>query len=91
MQGSLGVPLSASIQQDVVSAIVADFQSVHEDLIRQDADVDVGYYDDIGVMILERTAGSTHYEFLRTDVWHGAHPDFVRQYRVQERRDRTDR
>jgi transposase len=54
LQGSLGVPLSASTQWDVVSAVVDDFQPVHEVLIRQAADGDVVHNDDTTVKILER-------------------------------------
>lgn len=54
LQGSLGVPLPASTQWDIVSAVVADFQPVHEVLIRQAADGDVVHNDDTSVKILER-------------------------------------
>ncbi len=54
LQGSLGVPLSASTQWDIVSAVVDDFQPVHEVLIRQAADGDVVHNDDTSVKILER-------------------------------------
>lgn len=54
LQGSLGVPLPASTQWDIVSAVVPDFQPVHEVLIRQAADGDVMHNDDTSVKILER-------------------------------------
>ena len=37
------------------------------------------------------SAGSTDYEALRPDLWKQSHPEAVRTYRVQERRDRADR
>jgi hypothetical protein len=36
-------------------------------------------------------AGSTDYESLRPDVWKQSHPEFIREYRELERRDRADR
>jgi hypothetical protein len=30
--------------------------------------------------------GSTDYHSMRADVWKQAHPDFIRTYRVDERR-----
>ncbi len=33
----------------------------------------------------------TDYESLRADVWKQSHPDAVRQYRADERRDQADR
>ena len=36
-------------------------------------------------------AGSTDYEALRADVWKLSHPEFVRTYRSDERRDTADR
>lgn len=54
LQGNLGVPLSASTQWDVVSAVVDDLRPVHEVLIRQAADGNVVHNDDTTVKILER-------------------------------------
>ena len=36
-------------------------------------------------------AGSTDYHSLRPDIWAGNHPDHIRTYRKDERRDRADR
>ena len=36
-------------------------------------------------------AGSTDYESLRADVWKQSHPEAVRTYRSDERRDTADR
>ena len=36
-------------------------------------------------------AGSTDYEALRADVWKLSHPEFVRTYRSDERRDTANR
>ncbi|HTI49890.1 MAG TPA: IS66 family transposase [Planctomycetaceae bacterium] len=54
LQGSLGVPLPASTQWEIVHAAVPDFQPVHEALIRQAAGGDVIHNDDTSVKILER-------------------------------------
>jgi hypothetical protein len=35
-------------------------------------------------------AGSTDYESLRPDLWKAAHPEAIRTYREEERRDRAD-
>jgi transposase len=65
----------------------ADFLTLVSSAVRNDLDV-WKYIKDVLDQLL---AGSTDYESLRPDVWRQAHPDFVRQYRVQERRDRADR
>jgi hypothetical protein len=36
-------------------------------------------------------AGSTDYQSLRADVWKQSHPEAVRTYRSEERRDTADR
>ena len=36
-------------------------------------------------------AGCTDYESLHADVWKQSHPEAVRQYRTDERRDQADR
>jgi hypothetical protein len=35
-------------------------------------------------------AGSTDYGALRPDLWAQAHPEAIRNYRKEERRDRVD-
>ncbi len=35
--------------------------------------------------------GETNYQALRPDVWAATHPDQIRHYRIEERRDRADR
>ena len=54
---------------------------------RHDLDVEL-YLADITREIL---AGSTDYASLLPDVWKRAHPEAVRVYRVEERRDRAER
>jgi hypothetical protein len=36
-------------------------------------------------------AGSTDYQRLLPDIWKQRHPEAIRQYRVEERRDKADR
>lgn len=36
-------------------------------------------------------AGSTDYQRLLPDVWKQSHPEAVREYRVEERRDKAER
>ena len=52
-------------------------------------DLDVwAYLKDVLDQLL---AGSTDYHSLRADIWKQSHPEFIRQYRVEERREASDR
>ncbi|MFT5522777.1 MAG: transposase [Pirellulaceae bacterium] len=53
LQGNLGIPLPASTQWDVLSAVSAQFDPVYQELIRQAAQGEVVYNDDTSVKILE--------------------------------------
>jgi transposase len=55
--------------------------------LRNDLDVCV-YVKDVLDQLL---AGSTDYHSLRADVWKQSHPESVRNYRADERRDAADR
>ena len=46
------------------------------------------YIEDVLTQLL---AGSTDYERLLPDVWKEAHPEAVRVYRQEERRDKAER
>ena len=65
----------------------ADFLTLVSSAVRNDLDV-WAYIKDVLDRLL---AGSTNYESLRPDIWRQAHPESIRQYRVDERRDRADR
>lgn len=65
----------------------ADLMTLVSSAIRNDLDV-WAYVKDVLDKLL---AGSTDYESLRPDRWRETHPEFIRQYRVEERRDRADR
>jgi len=52
-------------------------------------DLDVWIY--IKDVLDQLLAGSTDYHSLLPDVWKLAHPDAVREYRVEERRDKAER
>jgi hypothetical protein len=65
----------------------ADFLSLVSSAVRNDLDV-WAYIKDVLDQLL---AGSTQYESLRPDRWRETHPECIRQYRVEERRDRADR
>lgn len=54
LQGSLGIPLPASTQWDLVNNAAPRLAPVLTELIRQAAQGDVVYHDDTGVKILER-------------------------------------
>ncbi len=54
---------------------------------RHDLDVAV-YIKDVLDQLL---AGSTNYQALSPNVWKQSHPEAVREYRVEERRDKADR
>jgi transposase len=55
--------------------------------IRNELDVAV-YLKDVLARLL---AGSTDYDALSPDVWKSSHPDAIRSYRIDERRDAADR
>jgi transposase len=55
--------------------------------LRNDLDV-WAYLKDVLDQLL---GGSTDYHSMRADVWKQAHPEFIRTYRVDERRDAADR
>ena len=42
-------------------------------------------------MLDQLLAGSTDYHSLRPDTWRESHPESIRVYRSEERRDRADR
>jgi transposase len=65
----------------------ADFLSLVASAVRNDLDV-WAYLKDVLDQLL---AGSTDYHALRPDVWKQSHPEAVRVYRNEERRDRADR
>ena len=52
-------------------------------------DLDVGLY--VKDVLDQLLAGSTDYHSLLPDVWKQRHPEAVRAYRVEERRDKTER
>ena len=65
----------------------ADFFTLVTSAVRNDLDV-WAYLKDVLDRLL---AGETDYESLRPDIWRASHPEAIRQYRVQERRDKADR
>jgi transposase len=65
----------------------ADFLTLVSSAVRNDLDV-WAYTKDVLDQLL---AGSTDYHALRPDIWKQSHPEAIREYRVQERRDRADR
>ena len=52
-------------------------------------DLDVGLY--VKDVLDQLLAGSTDYHRLLPDVWKQQHPEAIRDYRVEERRDKADR
>ena len=52
LQGSMGIPLPASTQWDIVQDAAFELAPVFEELIRQAADGDVFYNDDTGMKVL---------------------------------------
>jgi transposase len=52
-------------------------------------DLDVGVY--LKDVLDQLLAGSTDYHRLLPDVWKQSHPEAIRQYRVEERRDKAER
>lgn len=65
----------------------ADFLTLVTSAVRNDLDV-WAYVKDVLDQLL---GGATDYASLRPDIWRQSHPESIRQYRVEERRDRADR
>jgi transposase len=65
----------------------ADFLTLVSSAVRNHLDV-WAYVKDVLDQLL---AGSTDYHSLLPHIWGQTHPEFIRQYRVEERRDRADR
>ena len=65
----------------------AHFLTLVSSAVRNDLDV-WAYVKDVLDQLL---AGSTDYHCLRPDSWKESHPEAVRTYRTEERRDRADR
>lgn len=53
LQGSLGVPLPASTQWDIVEESAAQLEPVYQELVREAAQGEVLYNDDTGMKVLE--------------------------------------
>jgi transposase len=53
LQGSLGIPLPAATQWDIVSAAAGELQPVHDELIRQAAQGRLLHNDDTSMRVLE--------------------------------------
>jgi transposase len=64
----------------------ANFLTLVSSALRNDLDV----YAYIKAVLDALLAGSTDYAALRPDVWAQAHPETIRNYRKEERRDRVD-
>jgi transposase len=65
----------------------AGFFTLVTSAVRNDLDV-WAYVKDILDQLL---AGETDYSKLAPDAWKASHPEAIREYRVEERRDRADR
>ena len=65
----------------------AGFMTLVSSALRNDLDVWV-YVKDVLDQLL---SGVTNYGSLRPDVWRQSHPQAIRQYRMDERRNRADR
>ena len=64
----------------------ANFLTLVSSALRNDLDV----YAFIKAVLDALLAGSTDYAALRPDIWALAHPEAIRTYRQEERRDRAD-
>ena len=72
---------------DWTGIVIATLLTIISTALRNDLDV-WAYIKDILDKLL---AGCTDYESLRADVWKQSHPEAIRQYRADERRDQADR
>jgi transposase len=64
----------------------ADFMTLVSSAVRNDLDV-WAYVKDVLDRLL---AGDKDYAALRPDLWAQSHPDYIRNYRADERRERTE-
>ena len=64
----------------------ADFLTLVSSAVRNNLDVWV-YVKDVLDRLL---AGETDYAALRPDAWAATHPEFIREYRIAENRNRAD-
>lgn len=62
----------------------ADFMTLVSSALRNDLDV----YSYVKAVLDALLSGSTDYESLRPDIWATTHPEAIRAYRQEERRDR---
>lgn len=67
--------------------LAADMLTLVSSAHRNDLDVWLFLKDALDQLL----AGCTDYESLRPDIWKLSHPEAVRKYRTEERRDRADR
>ena len=65
----------------------ANFLTLVSSALRNDLDV----YASLKAVLDALLSGSTDYAALRPDHWATAHPDAIREYRREERRDRYAR
>jgi transposase len=65
----------------------ADLMTLVSSALRNDLDVWAYVKGVIDALL----SGETNYSVLRPDLWAAFHPEHIRQYRVEERRDRADR
>ncbi len=65
----------------------ADFLSLTSSALRNDLDVWI-YVKDVLDQLLAKSVDD---HALRPDIWAQSHPEAIRSYRVEERRDRADR
>ena len=65
----------------------ADFLTLVSSAVRNNLDVWVYIKDVLDRML----AGETDFAALRPDAWAATHPEFIREYRIAESRDRADR
>jgi transposase len=68
LQGSLGIPLPASTQWDIVRGAAAVVTPIYDELIRQAAQGEVVHNDDTTMKILELMGKQAHHEALAEDT-----------------------
>jgi transposase len=77
LQESLGIPLPASTQWDIVDALAQHAEPVFEELVRQAAQGDVVHNDDTGIKILEVMAERSRQSALAEETAETAGEDSV--------------
>jgi hypothetical protein len=83
LQGSMGIPLPASTQWDIIEAQAERTEPVFEELIRQAADGEVLYNDDTTIKILEMMGERARQAALAEEASEGSAEDSAKKPKAE--------